>query len=892
MSCEHDCARPPLFPRPIANRPALDTIDYRIGDYAAMRAHMVSAIDAAPQLSGWTHRMADDPGIALIEAAATAGDILAFYQHVYANEAYLRTAKWRESVAELVRPLGYRLAPGLGGRARFALAVKGERPVRIPAGFALSVDLPKAPRPATFETAVELEARPELSKFRLYRPRFVPWIANGADTFQLDPENDIALAAGDRLLVGIAEGRTLTHTQVLVIDEVRTAFGVREVKTRGRVACLLDAPLAAPSAFPPRMPTPAEREDARFGLVGTMLRPGLLRPPALTLLDAGLGMPQLQRVAELRAYKLGSSVRHFGHNAPATRVVIDSQGRASEVAVSYVRRLDAIQGAPAAPQLRPRQLPLEREVGELTAGTSVLVEANLSASSGGAGARKRLLERGVTQVDRQSLAWGSMSGASTVLQLDDDLAIADAGAALAYADVRGVTVHQVHGEGFRLRSAARATPAGAGSALDFYGMRADAEALAGRTLLLGLPQGPLAANVLAVDSAGEAPQPRFFRATLDRELDYALFEQGPAPRVAAYGNLVEATEGKSEAEVALGDGDARKEFQTFALPKAPLTYLLDTASSPPHVPQLEVWVDRVRWQRVDSFFGREPREAIYVVREGSDRKSFVQFGDGRTGARLPSGRGNVVARYRTGSGARGLPEADKKPSAQRKLPGFDDLWMLEPAAGGAAPESAANARLAAPASMQSLGRIVSLADYEAEALALPGVLKARAAWTILDGTSLVSLTVLSSAGGAGEAQAVDAALRRALSARGPARCALQVTVGERKPVRIRLTVAHDEMRRAADLAEAIAAALGVEDDDPADDLDTGARGLLHWRMRNFGEGVHDSQVAAAAQSIDGVVWVRVDRLEPARALPHELLSLARADLVLDFVAASGKAAFP
>ena len=52
-------------------------------------------LDAAPELTAWTHRLPDDPGIALCEGAAIVGDILAQYQHRYANEAYLRTKRDR-----------------------------------------------------------------------------------------------------------------------------------------------------------------------------------------------------------------------------------------------------------------------------------------------------------------------------------------------------------------------------------------------------------------------------------------------------------------------------------------------------------------------------------------------------------------------------------------------------------------------------------------------------------------------------------------------------------------------------------------------------------------------------------------------------------------------------
>ena len=102
MSCVHDCPAAPVFPARIDNRPALDQVGYRVGDYARFRGHLLALIDQSRALEGWTHRRADDPGIALLECGAIAGEILAFYQELYANEAYLRTARWRESVARLV----------------------------------------------------------------------------------------------------------------------------------------------------------------------------------------------------------------------------------------------------------------------------------------------------------------------------------------------------------------------------------------------------------------------------------------------------------------------------------------------------------------------------------------------------------------------------------------------------------------------------------------------------------------------------------------------------------------------------------------------------------------------------------------------------------------------
>ena len=95
------------------------------------------------------------------------GEILAFYQELYANEAFLRTASWRESVERLVALGGYRLAPGVGGAATFAVGVTGTEPVTIPAGFGFKADLEGAAKPAIFESLTATTAYPWLSRFAL-----------------------------------------------------------------------------------------------------------------------------------------------------------------------------------------------------------------------------------------------------------------------------------------------------------------------------------------------------------------------------------------------------------------------------------------------------------------------------------------------------------------------------------------------------------------------------------------------------------------------------------------------------------------------------------------------------------------------------------------------------
>ena len=63
--------------------------------------------------------------IALLDAWATVGDVLTFYQERIANEGYLRTATERRSVLELARLVGY--APSRASRPRSSCPTRWTR---------------------------------------------------------------------------------------------------------------------------------------------------------------------------------------------------------------------------------------------------------------------------------------------------------------------------------------------------------------------------------------------------------------------------------------------------------------------------------------------------------------------------------------------------------------------------------------------------------------------------------------------------------------------------------------------------------------------------------------------------------------------------------------------
>jgi hypothetical protein len=829
MACNPLITDPFVFPLRADNRPGLPRIAVRIGRYGDFVETMTRGIDAAPELAAWTHREADDPGIALLQGAAILGDILSFYQEHYANEAYLRTASWRESVAELVRLTGYRLAPGIGGRATLAFEVRGDKPVTLRSGFPIKAELTGQPTPADFQTDDELQAWPHLGRFHLYRPRtYAPTLPIGTTRFELntvDLYSDsqslaaFALKAGDRLLLQAPEpnwtsaGTTLSAQQAPQIIKVKTVTALL-----GRIVVETDTPLQQAWSQP------------------------------------------------LAAYRVNRSFRHFGHNAPAKTVSSKKSGSdivgATESSTTFFRHLYAGHGCTntsASITLDPELLPLDAEFSDLHAGMRVVVQARVTSDNTSTAVPLSVVRR-VASVRSASLAFGNLNGASTFLTLDKPL-IRHAMSTKPGSDVRDLIVHEVTSPPLTLKpvnSPADGSFANGTSALHFYGTQDQARAFAGRRLYLQGDDGRqvelVCTNSVASFTTSQPTVPRLWWLTFDRPptpFTRADFDE-VTPRVTVFGNLADASQGRSETQVVLGNGDHRQAWQTFPLAKAPLTYFLAPAAVPAQQPALQIWVQGRLWQQVDSFFGHGPQEPIYIVREDAQGKSFVQFGDGETGARLPSGLNNVVANYRSGSGAFGPLKDGASPTASERPPGFDKLGLAGIVSGGAAPEAAEKARQTAPGKVQSLGRLVSIQDYESETLGIPGVVTASAAWDLHAGVPAVILRVLLEGGREAEFTAVKATLGHAQRCRGPDRFPLIVEQALLRYVFIDLSYARVPSYLQADVETGIRAALGLVADDAQ-----ARSGLFGLHKRRLGEREYASTVEGVVQNVAGVLWCKV-----------------------------------
>ncbi|HEX5706110.1 MAG TPA: hypothetical protein VFX96_02360 [Pyrinomonadaceae bacterium] len=829
--CRNDCAAPLRFPRRIFNRPGLGRIDYRVGTYADIRQFLLRNLDRDPTLQGWTHRGADDPGIALLEGASILGDILTFYQELYANEAYLRTARWRESIADLTRLIGYRLSPGLGGNATFAFEVKGDRAVTVPVGFPVKAQVEGLEKAAEFETSEELVAYPWLSRFNLFRPLVWPDTVKPTTTeFYIQTPDQfvspVELKEGDRLLVGVAgPGGQIADAEVAIVASTRVLHGTTLIKIKG-------------------------------------------------------ALKRTTGTASLVAYKLGRTFRHFGHNGPQKKIVPPAQVKATsttsgtpptttttanvpppvEQPINFSRLLTGTTGgANVNPDLGELDFPLDIEVQDLPSGVPFIAQltavkvVNIFFSIMLIPVELTLV-RTVKDVKPVALTWGLLDGRASLITLDDILDIPTPFP--SFADIRAIQFHETLSPRLTLAAAPREVLLPLkGTKLFFFGTQAEAENLAGRRVMFERPEGATTEAVVTEVAPDASPtlaaRKRLRRLTVSEEVTLAEFPN-EKPTVTVFGNLATATQGKTERETPLGGGDARQAFQTFKLPKSPLTYLLSAGDTPPEVPELQVWVNNRLWKRVASLFGRGPSEQVYIVREDAAGDSWVQFGDGKTGARLPSGIKNVVARFRTGTGAHGALKPETKVQAGARLDRLDKVQMPGTSAGGSEPESGENAREAAPGKIQSLDRLVSVKDFESETLAISGVERAQAAWRIDKNIAGLHVTVLMATGRGAEIEAVRQVLAEFNSCRGPRRFPVIVDEGRLLYVAVSLVYGIDPTFREDVVAPAIRAALGVE--GAGGDY---RRGLFGTLRRRFGEREYATRIEGTVQNVEGVVWAKV-----------------------------------
>lgn len=276
----------------------------------------------------------------------------------------------------------------------------------------------------------------------------------------------------------------------------------------------------------------------------------------------------------------------------------------------------------------------------------------------------------------------------------------------------------------------------------------------------------------------------------------------------------------------------------------------------------EVWV---RWTRVPDFFGSGPRSRHYTLERWS---GAVGFGDGRRGMIPPRGRGNVrLAAYLSGGGPEGNRPAGSVSALRTTVPYVAAVANPEPAAGGAAGESVAQARLRGPRTIRHRDRAVALADYEDLAFeASPELALAHAVPPGVESVGTVALVVVPRGAEARPAPSLELLAR------------VREHVGARVSPTVELVVQGPDWARVTVAAEVVPARLEAASEVHAAVLArvaaflhplTGGSGGGGWP---FGRRPHRSDLYALLETTPGVDHVRA--LEVATdEMPHPERSL-------------------
>ncbi|MFD8716626.1 putative baseplate assembly protein [Streptomyces sp. NPDC059629] len=770
------------------------------------------------RLPALTRQDTDDPAVALLDAWATVADIVTFYQERIASEGYLRTATERRSVLELARAIGYELAPGVAAATWLSFTVED---VVDPGAQAV---VPAGTRVQSIPGQGELPQTFETAEELTARAE------RNALRLRLSRTQRITTGAAQVLLDGVTTG--LRPGDPLL---VRRPDGQQPWQLR---------------VLTEVEPHPA---DASGSPATTLVRwdePLDLTDPSAT------GDP-----APVEVYAFRQRAAVFGHNAPDWRIMPDTVRR------NYAPPGPA-DGGEATPL--PTQWPGFALADPADGGGPVL-ELDAPYPEVLPGSWLVLRAPGLVELyevvtaDLSAAADFGLTATTTRLRLRGSGPIAP-------FDRRTTTV-DARSERLRLAEEPVTAPVtGTGLLLDrpLVLTRGSTVVVTGST-----PDGRSTTQPVTVaDSAVTADGTRL---TLAEPLALPL---DPAS-VRVLGNVVAATAGESVTDEVLGSGDGARGNQGFTLLRGDLTHT--TAAVPGGArDSLSVRVDDVEWTEAASLYELGPHDRGYVVRIGDDGFAGVLFGDGERGARLPSGQDNVRADYRSGTGPAGNVAAGALSLLPVRPLGIRDVTNPVPATGGTAPEGLDDGRTAAPLSVRTFDRVVSLDDHQDFARTFAGIAKATA--TALPGARrpFVHLTV-AGPGGADVPADTLAALRAALDAAGrpPGRLGLDTY----RPLSFAVTVAvlaapDREWGQVADaVQEALRTAYSFDRGDfarpvPASGVLTLVQqvpGVLAATVRALHLGDAPDSDAPGSDAVAEVLVARPARLGRTGVLPAELL---------------------
>lgn len=760
-------------PAAVLNRPGLGALRARIGTHGSFLETMLARLSSSdyPELAGLRTRDPGDPSIGLLDAWATIADVLTFYQERIANEGYLRTATERRSLVELAGLVGYVPRPGVAASVYLSFGLeKDSKPVAIPKGAkANSIPGPGETMEA-FETSEPVLARFPLSRIR---PRLVQ--PQTRVTIERDglflKGTSTRLKPGDMLLLYLPGSSDPRPERIysVEVDQVAERTRVRFAAASTKTAVMSSNTIAALRRRTSRAPSSAVRLER--SLASSFAKGADTVPQMLTALEPSVAdnlYPALSNAAPevaqpIAVYAMRIEARPFGHNAPLRLKKVGDKAKPPEFE-EWSINLPWGPSSQGALFHLPNTLYLDNDH-EIAPDSKMVIEK--------AGAPPIVLSE-LSAIRHVSLNAYGLSGKSVELTWKGSPWLID-DKGTDFPTVRSTRVF-LGSERLELADAPM-TEEVEGDTIELDGLY---EGLVpGRWLIVegertdipddrGAPiQGIRAAELVMLSGVRQLvrqiitppPPPPPPTPAPDTDIPFDIDDGSPAPpaqseaqpgdtthtvitlaattgegvglayrykrdTVVIHGNVARATHGETRTET-LGSGNAAQALQRFLLKQPPLTFV--SARTPSGVAStLEVRVNDVRWHEVPTLAALGPDDRKFVTQTGDDDKIAVIFGNGKRGSRLPTGRENVKARYRSGIGAPGNVAGGQISLLGSRPLGVKDVVNPIRAAGGADREGANAIRRNAPIAIKALDRLLSTADYADFARGFGGIGKASA----------------------------------------------------------------------------------------------------------------------------------------------------------------------
>ena len=858
------------------NLPGLSAITYRTGTWATFRESMLARLSSSdyPALGYLKTRDTDDFSIALLDASSVVFDILTFYQERLANESYLRTATELRSLTELARLINYQPAPGISAETYLAFTIKAATglpsnpnapAINIPAGTQVQSVPAQDKASQYFETSADIRAKADWNALPVVTA--VPWTPPGAGGMYLGGTST-HLSPGDFLLILGIERETAASSSpneqwdlvvlnlVIVDKQSNLTWAAWDIR-------LTHAGSAAPTSWTTAKVFALRQKTALFGSNA---------PDANLFVDARnhkrTSLPGLIDITTnpwTWKFSWPINSNQLGLDSTYTKIVAGSwlaivtagkadiykatavatvsragygiSGRVSEVtadhlvAVNNVSQLQHTTVVAQSEELSIARQPLDSalygSILDIDAFRPDLIGAQAVAISGKA----------------QKL---SVNTSATILSFTPDdgtpATKLKPGDIITLIDPRPLPL-QTSGE---IPEWIGSTAARKLRALDANGRTGTVNApLSSFSLAPSSKSDPdiqefaFVSSILAVNTP--FPHTRIF-------LKDQIANSYDRSMTSVNANVGIATAGRSVSEI-MGNGSAATPNQSFVLRQPPLTYV-QSLTPTGRLSTLQVRANQVAWKEVPTLYRQKPSATVFSMLIQADGSTKIQFGDGGgatgEGATLPTGQNNVMATYRVGSGVATNVDAGTITTLIDRPLGVSGVINPEPATGGQDPQSITDVRANAPQSVLTLGRAVSITDYQNFAATFAGISKAYAIWIPSGPSRGVFLTVAGAGGTAlPPGNPTLGNLVAALHNYGNPHIPLTVATFLETLFRFSASVAYNADYDSKAVHSAIVLSL---------------RAQYSFSSRGFGQGVSADEVAAFIQAIPGVVAVNIKSL--------------------------------